>query len=100
MNFDFLRGLCVPCLAQCRDRRGVPFFWPDVCFRGGLGETAYLRALIQPRLFPVLLAFPVNVLSLDKCVFWCGFPMALTAGGVEFLCSHHWVGHLAGFRLI
>lgn len=45
-------------------------------------------------LFPVVFAFPLNVLYLDKCIFWCGFLPAQMFGGVEFLCPYHWVGQL------
>lgn len=84
MNFDFLSGLCVLGLAQYRDKLGVPFFWHDICLQGSWGEIGYLTVNVQPRLFPVLLAFPWNVLYLDnKCVFWCGFLTALWFGGVQ-----------------
>ena len=101
MSFGFLNGLCVLCLAQYSEKLGVPFFGRDICHEGSLGAMGHLRVGVQPLLFPVLFAFPLNVLYLDnKCIFRCGFPMALVFGGVEFLRLRRWVGQLVVFHLI
>lgn len=57
VNFGFLSGLCVLCLAQYSEKLGVPFFGQDICHEGSLGAMGHLRVGVQPVCFLSCLLF-------------------------------------------